>query len=90
MNDFTPDQITSLYLALAFIVALIGLWHNTAEIMATERLTALEKRRALLSKAYGKHVAISDPRVHCTARPTRYPTAQAVANPPRRKPWPTA
>lgn len=71
MNDFTPDQITSLYLALALIVAIIGLWHNAAEIKATEQAIALENRRALLSKAYGKHVAISDPRVHRIMRPTR-------------------
>ena len=80
MNDLTHDQIATLYLALAFIVALVGLWRNTAEIMATERLIALENRRALLSKAYGKHISISDPRVHRTTRPTRHPTAQAVAN----------
>ena len=63
-------HIEAFYLSLAFIVAIIGLWHNTAEIMATGQAIALEKRRALLSKAYGTHVAISDPRVHRTTRPT--------------------
>ena len=69
----TTDYINNIeifYLALAFIVALIGLWHNAAEIKATEQAIALENRRALLSKAYGTRVSISDPRVHRIMRPT--------------------
>jgi hypothetical protein len=60
----TTDYIELFCLSLAFIVAIIGLWHNAAEIKSTEQAIALENRRALLSKAYGKHVSISDPRVH--------------------------
>ena len=63
-------NIEAFYLSLAFIVATVGLWHNASEIKATEHAIALENRRALLSKAYGTHVAISDPRVHRTTRPT--------------------
>ena len=74
MNDFTHDQIISLYLSLAFIVALIGLWHSAAELKATTRAVTLENRRAFLSKAYGTHISISDPRVHRTTRPTPHLT----------------
>jgi hypothetical protein len=63
-DHFTHAYIELFYLSLAFIVALIGVWHNASELKATEQAIALENRRALLSKAYGTHVSISDPRVH--------------------------